>query len=361
MSVLGLGGHSAKGPVANSSSSRTAKLARGQAQGLVGDDRNGGRADNMTVEAVAEKVKVRQGLAGQKVGGAVPSVAAWRVRTGVVSTFDLSVYSQPVAPVANRFRRLSCRFAQSRYLCPVAQHARSAMPSPPAVVPKASPVGGSAFARLAGLGGMAAAVGGRMVLGAMQQVASGQRPRLADLLLTPANAAKLTQQLAQMRGAALKVGQLMSMDRGDFLPPEFAAVLSRLRADADPMPPRQLRSVLDRSVGRGWISRFARCDVHPIASAAIGQVHRALTSDGRDLAIKLQYPGVRQSIASDVANLSGLLRLSGLVPRALDLALLLEQARAQVHEEADYLRKGAQIARFGTLLSGHPAFLIAQL
>ena len=94
---------------------------------------------------------------------------------------------------------------------------------------------------------MAAAVGGRMVLGAMQQVASGQRPRLADLLLTPANAAKLTQQLAQMRGAALKVGQLMSMDTGDFLPPEFAAVLSRLRADADPMPPRQLRSVLDRS------------------------------------------------------------------------------------------------------------------
>lgn len=200
-----------------------------------------------------------------------------------------------------------------------------------------------------------------MMLGAARQLASGQRPKLADLLLTPTNAVKLTQHLAQMRGAALKVGQLMSMDTGDFLPPEFAEVLSRLRADADHMPPQQLRGVLDRAWGKGWLSRFARFDVRPIASASIGQVHRAQTKDGRDLAIKVQYPGVRQSIDSDIANVAGLLRLSGMVPKTLDMAPLLDQARAQLHEEADYLREGAQLVRFGALLSDRPEFLVPRL
>ncbi|MBC7737844.1 MAG: AarF/ABC1/UbiB kinase family protein [Candidatus Saccharibacteria bacterium] len=235
------------------------------------------------------------------------------------------------------------------------------MPQSPFDLPKASAVPGSSFARLAGLTAMVAGVGGRMVLGAARQVATGQRPKLADLLLTPTNAAKLTAQLAQMRGAALKVGQLMSMDTGDFVPPEFAAILARLRTDADHMPPQQLRTVLDRAWGTGWISRFARFDVRPIASASIGQVHRALTKDGRDLAIKVQYPGVRASIDSDVANLSGLLRLSGMVPATLDLATLLEQARVQLHEEADYVREGAQMIRYGAVLAANPAFKVPRL
>lgn len=231
----------------------------------------------------------------------------------------------------------------------------------PVDVLKASPVRGSGFARLAGLGGLALGIRGRTALGAVRQVVLRQRPRLADLLLTPANAVKLTAQLDQMRGAALKVGQLMSMYTGDFLPPEFAAVLSRLRADADHVAPQQLRIVLDRAWGKGWISRFARFDVRPIASASIGQVHRALTKDGRDLANKVQYPGVRHSSDSDVANVSGLLRLSGLLPKALDLAPLLSQARMQLHEEADYLREGVQMTRFDALLGGNPAFVIPKL
>ena len=231
----------------------------------------------------------------------------------------------------------------------------------PANGPQARPVPGSGPARLAGLGGLAAGVGGRVLVGAAQQLALGQRPRLADLVLTPTNAAKLTQQLAHMRGAALKVGQLLSMDTGDFLPTEFAAVLSRLRADADHMPPKQLRDVLDRAWGKGWMGRFARFDVRPIASASIGQVHRAQTKDGRDLAIKVQYPGVRQSIDSDVNNLSGLLRLSGLVPNGLDLGPLLAEARVQLHQEADYQREGAFMTQFGALLADNPAFKVPGL
>lgn len=233
--------------------------------------------------------------------------------------------------------------------------------SPLSKPPTASSVPRSSLSRLAGLGGMAAGIGGRMALGAARQWASGQRPKLADLLLTPTNAGKVTQQLAQMRGAALKVGQLMSMDTGDFLPREFAEVLSRLRADADHMPPQQLRGVLDRAWGKGWISRFARFDVRPIASASIGQVHRAQTKDGRDLAIKVQYPGVRQSIDSDIANLAGLLRLSGLLPKGLDMTPLLNEAKAQLHQEADYRREGAQLANFGALLADRPEFQVPRL
>jgi predicted unusual protein kinase regulating ubiquinone biosynthesis (AarF/ABC1/UbiB family) len=215
--------------------------------------------------------------------------------------------------------------------------------------------------RLARLGGMAAGMGGRVVLNGALQMASGQRPRMADLLFTPTNALKLTEELARMRGAAMKVGQLMSMDSGDFMPPEFAQVMARLRADAHHMPPQQLRDVLDRSWGKGWLRHFARFDVRPIASASIGQVHRAQTRDGRDLAIKVQYPGIRDSIDSDVTNVAGLLRLSGLLPRSLNLAPLLEQARSQLHEEADYAAEGRHMVAYAGHLAGNADFLVPQL
>jgi predicted unusual protein kinase regulating ubiquinone biosynthesis (AarF/ABC1/UbiB family) len=238
------------------------------------------------------------------------------------------------------------------------------MPIPPrdtAHRPKSSAVPGSSLARLAGLGGLAAGIGGRLAVGAARQVASGQKPKLADLLLTPTNARKVTQQLSQLRGAALKVGQLISMDTGDFLPRELAQIFAQLRADADHMPPQQLRRVLDAAWGKGWITRFARFDVRPIASASIGQVHRAQTKDGRDLAIKVQYPGVRRSIDADVSNVATLLRLSGMVPAALDMVPFLAQARAQLHEEADYTREAAQLVQFGSLLATKAAFVVPKL
>lgn len=191
-------------------------------------------------------------------------------------------------------------------------------------------------------------------------MAVGQRPRAQDLLLTPANAARLAGQLAQMRGAALKMGQLLSMDAGDFLPPEMTAILARLRADADPMPPKQLQRVLDASWGDDWLRRFSRFQVRPIAAASIGQVHRAQTKDGRDLAIKVQYPGVRASIDSDIANLGLLLKIPGVMPPGIDLPVLMEEARSQLHAEADYLREAQQMRRYGAHLAGQPEFLLPE-
>ncbi|MGB4361451.1 MAG: AarF/UbiB family protein, partial [Rhodoferax sp.] len=157
-----------------------------------------------------------------------------------------------------------------------------------------SPVPSSRLGRLARLGQMATGVAGNMLLAGARQLAQGKRPNLSDLLLTPANVNRVAQQLAQMRGAAMKLGQLVSMDAGDLLPPELAAILGRLRSDAQPMPQRQVQAVLSAAWGAGWQQRFEPFSFTPIAAASIGQVHRARTLDGRDLAIKIQYPGVRR-------------------------------------------------------------------
>ena len=212
--------------------------------------------------------------------------------------------------------------------------------------------------RLARFVSLASGVAGGMVLDGARQLASGKRPSVQDLLLTPANALKVAHQLAHLRGAAMKVGQLLSMDAGDILPRELADILGRLRSDAHHVPQHQVRAVLDGQWGRDWSKRFAHFSFQPIAAASIGQVHRARTKDGRDLAIKIQYPGVRRSIDSDVDNVSSLLRMSGLLPRGLDVAPLLREAKRQLHEEADYARESSYLARFGALLADSPDYIV---
>ncbi|WP_422897798.1 ABC1 kinase family protein [Propionivibrio sp.] len=211
------------------------------------------------------------------------------------------------------------------------------------------------------MGSLATGIAGGMLAEGMRQFAQGQRPRLGDMLLTPANARRVTAQLAQLRGAAMKVGQMMSMDAGDFLPPELAEILARLRAEARPMPMSQLVAVLDANWGEGWDRHFRKFSFTPLAAASIGQVHLAQTLDGRHLAIKVQYPGVRQSIDSDIDNVATLLRISGLLPKGLDIKPLLQDAKRQLHAEADYLREGAWLDQYGGLLANNPEFVLPEL
>lgn len=208
-----------------------------------------------------------------------------------------------------------------------------------------SPVPTHRLARLAGLGALTTGIATRTILEGARRLSRGELPKPSDLLLTPGNILRVSDELSRMRGAALKLGQLLSMDAGDFLPGELAGLLERLRADADFMPPRQLNSVLVSNWGPDWRKRFSRFETRPLAAASIGQVHRATTVDGRDLAIKVQYPGVAKSIDSDIANVISLFRLSGIAPPAPVLARLGAEARKQLHEEADYLREADNIRR----------------
>lgn len=233
-------------------------------------------------------------------------------------------------------------------------------PKPPHTL-DSSEVPSSRLGRLMRIGGMASGIAANMLMAGAQQLVEGKRPKVSNLLLTPANALKITQQLAQMRGAAMKVGQLLSMDAGDLLPPEMAAILSRLRSDAHAMPQRQVQAVLSANWGAKWQQRLQSFSFTPIAAASIGQVHRATTLEGQDLAIKIQYPGVRKSISSDVNNVATLLRLSGLLPKTLDIAPLLTQAKRQLREEADYEAEGAHLLRFHALLANDPEFIVPAL
>ena len=227
--------------------------------------------------------------------------------------------------------------------------------------PKQREVPSGRVSRLGHFGRLAAGVAGGMVAEGARRFADGERPRMRDLLLTPGNIGKVADRLSHLRGAAMKLGQMISMDAGDFLPAELTKVMARLRDNAHHMPPRQLQQVLAAQWGKDWRSRFRRFDPHPIAAASIGQVHRATTHDGRELAIKVQYPGVRESIDADIDNVATLLRMSGLLPRALDIAPLLAEAKRQLADEADYLREGAQMDRFGALLADDAKMVVPVL
>jgi aarF domain-containing kinase len=206
---------------------------------------------------------------------------------------------------------------------------------------------------------------GEMAAGAaaegLQQLSRGQRPELSRLMLTSANAHRLAERLSQMRGAVMKMGQLMSMDGQGVLPPQFAALLGGLRDRAHHMPATQLTQVLETEYGKDWHRRFRRFSFEPIAAASIGQVHRAETFDGRVLALKIQYPGVRRSIDSDIANLALLARTPGLVPAALDPAPLLERVRQQLHAETDYIAEARAATEYRARLGSDPVLSVPEV
>ncbi len=217
------------------------------------------------------------------------------------------------------------------------------------------------FSRMSQLGSMASKIAGNMLMDGLQEWSKGNKPKVKDLLLTPGNMLKVADQLAKMRGAAMKVGQLISMDAGDLLPPELADILARLRSDAAPMPKETVEERLAAFWGPKWRQEFIQFSEQPIAAASIGQVHKGVTRDLKRVAVKIQYPGIRQSIDSDVDNVAILIKMSGLLPKNLNIKPLLAEAKKQLHEEADYLREAEQLQRFGELLADDECFLLPKV
>ncbi len=216
----------------------------------------------------------------------------------------------------------------------------------------------SRFSKFASL---ATRVAGNVIAEGTKQIAKGNKPKAKDLLLTPQNIARLTDQLAHLRGAAMKLGQMLSMDAGDVLEPELADILSRLRSNADPMPAKQLNAVMESSLGTNWKAEFLSFNFKPIASASIGQVHQAYSDAGDNLAVKVQYPGIRKSIDSDVDNVGTLLKVVGLIPESVDYKGLLEEAKKQLHDEADYAREAQFAIRYHDALKEHPHFVVPKV
>lgn len=217
-------------------------------------------------------------------------------------------------------------------------------------MPREIPVPKNRASRLLQLGRLAGGIAGQVISESALSLVAGKPLRATDLLLTPANVMRLADRLSVMRGAAMKLGQLLSMEAGDYLPPVLTEILASLRENAHPMPLGQVAEVLGNAWGEGWESTFKQFSFTPLAAASIGQVHEATTRDGRHLAIKVQYPGVRKSIDSDVDNAATLFKLFHLVPKDFDITTLLEEAKHQLHQEADYCAEAANIAEYSCFI-----------
>lgn len=191
-----------------------------------------------------------------------------------------------------------------------------------------------------------------------RQLGNGKKPQLKDLILSPANARRVTRQLSDMRGAAMKLGQILSMDGAGIVPPELADILADLRANATSMPDSQLHAVMKDNLGEDWRSQFSSFSARPVASASIGQVHQAVSLDGEALAVKVQYPGVASSIDSDVDNMASLLGLTGLVPAQVDVKPLLDDAKKLLRQEADYETESEFLNAFYEHLKDDERFII---
>ncbi|WP_026349130.1 ABC1 kinase family protein [Arsukibacterium perlucidum] len=217
------------------------------------------------------------------------------------------------------------------------------------------------LSRFGGLASLAGRVAGGMLAEGARQLAQGNRPSSKSMLLTPANIKRVADQLAHMRGAAMKLGQLLSMDSGDLLPAELTELLARLRANANPMPAKQLAQVLRQELGEQWQQYFADFSFKPMAAASIGQVHQAYHDNGDKLAVKIQYPGVKISIDSDVDNVAYLLKISGLIPAGVEYQSLLNEAKIQLKNEADYRKEAVYLQRYQQHLTSDAAYLVPQV
>ena len=206
-------------------------------------------------------------------------------------------------------------------------------------------------------GDLAAGVG----LRGLFELALNRDGEMNRIRLSPERTQRFTDRLARMRGAAMKMGQLMSLDGSDIFSPEAAGIMASLRDRAQPMPLGQVNQVLSGELGADWDKRFHRFNFTPIAAASIGQVHEAETRDGRHLAIKIQFPGVRESIDSDLDNFAFLGQTLGLAPKSVNLEPILTVARRQLHQEADYLAEADALEAYGALVGDDPDLLVPKV
>lgn len=171
-----------------------------------------------------------------------------------------------------------------------------------------------------------------------------------NAFITESNAERLADALCRMRGAALKLGQMLSIQDDNVLPPQLQAALEKVRAGANIMPRHQLEKALVAELGSNWKDKLDSFEYAPIAAASIGQVHAARTKDGRSIVMKVQYPGVAQSIESDIDNLMRLVSVANILPKGLFVESAVEVAKRELALECDYTYEAAAQEKFGALI-----------
>jgi predicted unusual protein kinase regulating ubiquinone biosynthesis (AarF/ABC1/UbiB family) len=233
------------------------------------------------------------------------------------------------------------------------------MSNPPAR--KRSAVPASRVGRLMRFGMLSGELALSTALGAAKQFTSGKRTDIAAAVLTPGNADRLARRLATLRGPAMKVGQMLSLHADELIPDEFRNALAMLRSQGYAMTDTQLRRILGREYGKGWQQKFDHFDFEPVAAASIGQLHRARKHGGRELALKIQYPGVARSVDSDVENLASLLRRLDFLPVKFDVDALAAEAKRQLKLETDYEAEARHLERYRKFVAEMPDVMVPRV
>jgi predicted unusual protein kinase regulating ubiquinone biosynthesis (AarF/ABC1/UbiB family) len=216
----------------------------------------------------------------------------------------------------------------------------------------------SRVGRGAALARLALRIGGRYVARSPRLIfASVERRKELRYDLAFRSADDVAEELGAMKGVLMKLGQMASYIYED-MPLTFRMAMSRLQHRAPPMTPALAASVITEELGGAPRDIFEQWDDVPFAAASIGQVHRAITKDGRAVAVKVQYPGIARSITSDLRNVGLLRRIVGAAFPGLDTRSLVDEVAVRLQEEVDYVREAASQEMFARYYDGHPVIRV---
>jgi predicted unusual protein kinase regulating ubiquinone biosynthesis (AarF/ABC1/UbiB family) len=212
------------------------------------------------------------------------------------------------------------------------------------------------------LAGMTASVAGNYAKGRVQGIFQDKEARLRGAEeANAANGARIAKTLGELKGAAMKIGQFASTAH-DLLPAELVSGLTKLQGEAPPMHFDVISDQIERELGSPPGRLFDWFDEEPFAAASIGQVHRARTDDGREVVVKVQYPGVDKSVDSDIFQLKLALRASGLIKvRRSAIDALFKELSARLHEELDYTNEAENVRKFRRLHADDPHIIIPEV
>ncbi|MEU6952454.1 AarF/ABC1/UbiB kinase family protein [Streptomyces sp. NPDC045714] len=195
-----------------------------------------------------------------------------------------------------------------------------------------------AVTRTAKLAALPLGFAGRATWGLGKRI-GGKSAELVAREVQQRTADQLFKTLGELKGGAMKLGQALSVFESA-LPEEIAgpyrAALTKLQEAAPPLPARTVHGVLAERIGEDWREYFLEFEDTPAAAASIGQVHRAVWHDGREVAVKVQYPGAGEALLSDLTQLSRFARLLGPLVPGMDIKPLIKELRDRVSEELDY-------------------------
>ncbi|MFE5084892.1 ABC1 kinase family protein [Streptomyces mirabilis] len=217
-----------------------------------------------------------------------------------------------------------------------------------------------AVTRTAKLAALPLGFAGRATWGLGKRI-GGKSAEIVGRELQQRTAEQLFKVLGELKGGAMKFGQALSVFESA-LPEEVAgpyrAALTKLQEAAPPMPTRTVHSVLRERLGEDWPELFQKFEDKPSAAASIGQVHRAVWHDGREVAVKVQYPGAGEALLSDLTQLSRFARLLGPLIPGMDIKPLIAELRDRVSEELDYALEAEAQETHATEFAGDPDVLV---